>query len=284
MRSIKRLDAVAVLLTLILTGCASPSGSPATIRVLVYNIHAGKDAKGVDNLARVAAIVSDTRADIVLLQEVDIGTARSGQVDQMAQLRRLTGYFGAFGKTLDYQGGDYGIAVLSRWPITADTLIHLPVEPPQHRSGVSYEPRGALLVRIDAPGRPLRVINTHVDASREDFYRLQEAKTLLSISMGLQDGTGDHGGAETVMGGDLNSEPESAVIALFGPAGWRDSFRECGKGDGLSYPANVPVKRIDYLMITGATRCMAASVLNTEASDHRPVLFEIVRRKAASSR
>ena len=284
MRSIKRFHWVAAWLASALSGCASASGPPDTIRVLVYNIHAGKDAKGGDNLARVAAIVRDTRADVVLLQEVDKLTERSGKVDQMAELRRLTGYSGAFGKTLDYQGGDYGIAVLSRWPITADTLIHLPVDPPQHRSGVSYEPRGALVVRIDAPGRPLRVINTHIDASREDFYRLQEAKSLLSLSMGLQDGTGDHGGAETVMGGDLNSEPESAVIALFGPAGWRDSFRECGKGDGLSYPANVPVKRIDYLMITGATRCTTASALSTEASDHRPVLFEIVRGKAGSSR
>lgn len=258
-----------------LCACASASGSPDRVRVLVYNIHAGKDAGGVDNLSRVASIVSETRADVVLLQEVDKGTERSGKVDQLAELRRLTGYFGVFGKTLDYQGGDYGIAILSRWPITEDSLIHLPVEPPQHRSGVSYEPRGALRVTVNAPGKPLRVINTHIDASREDFYRLQEAKVLLSITAGSA-GANERLD-ETIIGGDLNAEPGSAVIALFGPAGWRDAFAECGKGSGLSYPGVLPVKRIDYLMMTGRTRCTSASVLNTAASDHRPVLIEIAR-------
>lgn len=269
MRSIIRLHLRAMLV--LVTACAPYRGGDAPLRVLVYNIHAGKDAKGVDNLARVAEIIRDSRANIVLLQEVDKGTERSGKVDQVAELTRLTGYSGAFGKTLDYQGGDYGIAILSRWPISNDTLIHLPVEPPQHRSGVSYEPRGALRVSIDAPGGTLRVLNTHIDASREDTYRLQEARTLLSIAGALRDS-----GYTVLVGGDLNSEPQSAVIALFAPAGWNDGFRACGKGSGLSYPADVPVKRIDYLMMAGGTHCTSATVLNTEASDHRPVLFEVV--------
>lgn len=261
----------AVLFALAAGGCAHNRGGDDSVRVLIYNIHAGKDAKGVDNLARVAQIVSDSRADIVLLQEVDKGTERSGKVDQLAELRRLTGHYGAFGKTLDYQGGDYGIAILSRWPITADTLIRLPVEPPQHRSGVSYEPRGALRALVQRPGGMLRVINTHIDASREDTYRLQEAKTVLAVAGAARDSV-----AATMIGGDLNAEPESAVMGLFGLAQWRDGFRECGKGSGLSYPADVPVKRIDYLMITGRTRCVTAEVLDTQASDHRPVLFQVL--------
>src|SRR5205085_9000055 len=85
------------------------------LHVLVYNIHAGKDAKGVDSLERVAALVKETAADVVLLQEVDRNTTRSGNVDQVATLTHLTGLYGEFGKSLDYQGGDYGIAILSRW-------------------------------------------------------------------------------------------------------------------------------------------------------------------------
>ena len=156
--------------------CASATRStpPDELRVLVYNIHAGKDAAGVDNLERVAALVRDTKADVVLLQEVDRLTTRSGNVDQLAELERRTGFHGAFGKTLDYQGGDYGIALLSRWPIRSDTLLRLPIDPPQARAGGSYEPRGALVARVAMPGRELRVINTHLDASREDHYRRQE--------------------------------------------------------------------------------------------------------------
>ncbi len=272
MRPMARVRIVAGAIVLTVAGCAPVRGTSAPIRVLVYNIHAGKDAKGVDNLERVAAIVRASKADVVLLQEVDKGTTRSGKVDQPAELKRLTGFYVSFGKTLDYQGGDYGIAILSRWPILSDTLILLPVTPPQDRSGVMNEPRGALRVRIDAPGGELGVINTHIDAGREDLYRLQEVRTLLTVAGPWRDSTGT-----LIVGGDLNSEPQSAVQAMFPLAGWRDSFKECGRGTGLSFPADVPVKRIDYLMITGDTQCTTASVLDTEASDHRPVLFEIIR-------
>lgn len=259
-------------LALLLSACASVGRGPTDhVRVLVYNIHAGKDAQAADNLQRVAGIVRESGADIVLLQEVDRGTTRSGNVDQVERLRALTGFNAAFGKTLDYQGGQYGIAILSRWPISFDTVIHLPVEPPQHRSGVSYEPRGALRVAVESPAGRIHVLNTHIDASREDDYRRQEARTVIALADTLKRGFGI-----VLIGGDLNSEPESAVLGQFIAAGWRDNWKTCGRGSGLSYPADVPVKRIDYLLASGAVRCVKASVIATQASDHRPVLFEIV--------
>lgn len=262
-------------LALPVLGCAPlrTRDSGHEIRVLVYNIHAGKDAKGVDNLARVAELVRSTGADIALLQEVDRGTTRSGKADQPSILSARTGFHAAFGKTLDYQGGDYGIAVLSRWPITADSLISLPVLPPQERSGGSQEPRGALRAVIQVPGVPLEVLNTHIDASREDFYRKQEMATLLQLaarSIGELR-------RSMLVGGDLNAEPGSAVIEMVRAGPLRDAWAECGQGSGLSYPADRPVKRIDYLLLPPDWRCVRGSVLETDASDHRPVLF-VLRR------
>jgi endonuclease/exonuclease/phosphatase family metal-dependent hydrolase len=251
---------------------ARPSGQDAELLVLVYNIHAGKDTHGVDNLAGVAAIVRETRADIVLLQEVDRGTKRSGGVDQVDVLRRATGYHAAFGRTLDYDGGQYGIAMLSRWPLEHDTLIHLPVEPPQERSGGSHEPRGAMRASVNTPLGPLVVLNTHIDASREDTYRAQEARTIRSLVQSALDG-----GATVLAGGDFNSEPASAVQDSLRRT-MRDAWRECGTGDGLSYPDDKPVKRIDYLFLTRSMHCAGAEVLDTRVSDHRPVLFRVVRR------
>src|SRR6185436_15414792 len=80
-------------------------------------------------------IVKRNKPDIVLFQEVDKVMRRSGNVDQPAEYARRTGYHVAFGRSLYYDGGEYGIAILSRWPIRDDTTIHLPVEPPQERSG-----------------------------------------------------------------------------------------------------------------------------------------------------
>lgn len=250
------------------------SGDPVQeIRVLVYNIHAGKDAKGIDNLARVADLVRSTKTDIALLQEVDRGTTRSGQVDQPNVLSRLTGFHYSFGKTLDYQGGDYGIAVLSRWPIVEDSLIRLPVSPPQERSGSMHEPRGALQAVIQVPGGQLEILNTHIDASREDFYRKQEMTTLLQIA-GRSIGELRR---STLVGGDLNAEPGSAVIGMVRGGPLRDAWAECGQGSGLSYPADQPVKRIDYLLLPTGWICVSGSVIETDASDHRPVLF-VIRR------
>lgn len=258
--------AVLFFSSLALAGCASggrPEGD--AVRILVYNTHAGTDAKHVRNLDRVAQIVKDANADIVLLQEVDSATRRSGGVDQVARLRELTGYYGVFGRAIDYNGGKYGIAILSRWPITSDTLIHLPVA--EHDS--TYEARGALVTKISRPGGVLRVVDTHLEAYKSS-YRLEQARTLASIA-GAQRDSG-----VTIMGGDFNSEPGSGVISIFEQAGWKDGFVQCGTGSGLSFPADVPAKRIDYLLFSGSTRCVSAKVLETQASDHRPVLFVVV--------
>lgn len=250
---------------------ASTAGPPPAIRVLVYNIHAGKDAAGRENLAAVAELVSTTGADLVLLQEVDRGTERSGRVDQLAELERRTGFHGAFGRTLDYQGGGYGIAVLSRWPIASDTLHPLRVEPAQERAGGSYEPRGAQRVRVDGPGRALGVVNTHLDASPDDVYRRQEVDGVLVTAQRLRSEA-----AWTVVGGDFNAEPGTATIERMRSAGWKDAWETCGEGDGHTFSAESPVKRIDYLFLAPGLTCASADVVETHTSDHLPLLVVVV--------
>jgi endonuclease/exonuclease/phosphatase family metal-dependent hydrolase len=264
-------------LALFALACASSPASRPTpeqpLRVLVYNIHAGKDAKGVDNIARVAALVRDLGVDVALLQEVDVRTRRSAGVDQPATLARLTGFHAAFAKSLDYDGGEYGIAILSRWPISRDTVVRLPVEPPQERSGGSYEPRSAQRVVIASPLGPLQVINTHLDASGDDHWRKQEIRTVLGIAASARAGAAPL----VLVGGDFNSTPESAVQGSVRAAGWTDAFVACGSGNGLTYPADSGTKRIDYLFLPSELRCASAEVPVTLASDHRPLLV-VVRR------
>jgi endonuclease/exonuclease/phosphatase family metal-dependent hydrolase len=240
------------------------------VRVLVYNIHAGKDAARVDNLERVAEIIRSSQAEIVMLQEVDKKTRRSGGVDQLSRLRDLTGMHGVFGKAIEYDGGEYGIAVMSRWPIVSSVFALLPgkIDQPIGRGG--YEARGALIARINTPGQSIRVVNTHLDASRSDSNRLVQGNELIALA-NVQRKSGF-----TIVGGDLNSEPDSPLAHLFEQNGWRDMFVACGQENGFSFPADKPVKRIDYLFAGPRTACKSAKVLDTQASDHRPVLFEVV--------
>jgi endonuclease/exonuclease/phosphatase family metal-dependent hydrolase len=259
----------------IVAGCGAARGASESaghrLRVLVFNIHAGKDAAGVDNLSRVAALVLETKADIALLQEVDRRTRRSALNDQPAALQRATRLHVAFGKTLDYDGGDYGIAILSRWPISAETLIHLPVDPPQQRAGGSMEPRGVLRAVLAAPFGSISVFNTHLDPSGDDHWRRQEADSLLRLV--LREATA--GTSFVLAGGDFNSTPESAVQGALREGGLLDAWPTCGRGPGLSYPAEAPVKRIDYLFLTDGIHCTSADVLSTPASDHRPLIVEV---------
>jgi endonuclease/exonuclease/phosphatase family metal-dependent hydrolase len=268
-----RLERVA--LAALLAGCAAipPAPAPAPARevtVLVYNIHAGKDASGSENLARVAELVGSTGADLVLLQEVDRNTQRSGPVDQPGTLARLTGYSVSFGRTIGFQGGDYGVALLSRWPIQRDTLIPLAVTAPPGRTAEGREQRGVLLAVVDAPGGPLAVLNTHLDHTGEDLWRVQEIATVLRVAR-----TAESREMPLLIGGDFNARPESAVHAELRDAGFRDAWEGCGAGDEMTFPAGAPDRRIDYLYIAGDTRCEGARVLPSQASDHRPVLFRL---------
>lgn len=246
---------------------ASGSGGSvdAGLTVVSYNIHAGRDAEGRSNLERVAALIDSVAADVVLLQEVDRGTARSGGVDQLAELRRLTGMHGVFGRSLFYDGGEYGIAVLSRWPILESRVAPLPAEPPEARAGPSYEPRVALLVRVDAPGGPIPVINTHLGAGAAGTYRRQELVALLAE---VHRSTGRTG--PLLVGGDLNATPESDLVGA-ATLPLDDAFARCGTGDGVTYPARAPDRRIDYVLLRGL-ECTRASVAGSTASDHRPLV------------
>jgi endonuclease/exonuclease/phosphatase (EEP) superfamily protein YafD len=115
-------------------------------------------------------------------------------------------------------------------------------------------------------------VDTHLDAFGGDSNRIKQAVTLLAVANAQRDS------GFTLLGGDLNSIPSSAVATMLEQAGWKDLYAECGSGGLYSFPADVPAKRIDYLFASDDAVCRNASVLNTQASDHRPVLFEVITR------
>jgi endonuclease/exonuclease/phosphatase family metal-dependent hydrolase len=263
------------LVALVLAALAGSSCAPilrrdSSIRVLVYNIHAGKDAAGADNLADVAALIRTTGADVVLLQEVDRRTKRSGVTDQLQSLIDATGYQGVFGKSLDYDGGEYGVAALSRHGFTFDFTSPLQVTPVQTRAGGSHEPRVVQTAAAMTRRGRLQAFNTHLDASATAEYRIQEVtQLLLPVRVRMSAAT------PVVVGGDFNAEPGSAPIKAMLDAGLRDAWTECGQGDGFTYPTAAPVKRIDYLFLSQGLRCSSAQVLDSTASDHRPLLVTL---------
>lgn len=230
------------------------------MRVLSYNMHHGRGSDGKIDLKRIANVIRSTSADLVALQEVDRNTRRSGGVDQPAELARLTEMEAVFERNIEYQGGDYGNAVLSR----------LPIERHQNHALPSYydgEQRGVLEVEVQLRerGPPLIFFATHLDHRRDDRERMASAKTIEELA-------GRHKNAALIVAGDLNATPDSRVIESFQRI-WRSATSEADPTP--TFPAEMPKRQIDYVLYRPPDRWRVVEVRVIDepvASDHRPIL------------
>lgn len=96
-----------------------PPASIQTLRVMTYNIHVGIGMDKKLDLARIAGVINAQHPDLVGLQEADRGVLRTQRIDEIAELAKLTRMDYDFAFNLRYQGGQYGVAILSRFPIMA---------------------------------------------------------------------------------------------------------------------------------------------------------------------
>jgi endonuclease/exonuclease/phosphatase family metal-dependent hydrolase len=229
---------------------------PKSLRVLSYNIH---HARGMDNrvdLERIAKVVVDCKADLVALQEVDHKTRRTSGIDQTAELVKLTGLNGRFAKAIDFEGGAYGQALLTRWPISKLEIEFLPGEP-------GGEQRIIAIGKLDFAGKPLRFCSTHLHHADANM-RLLQAQAINKKFAG-EDNT------LTIVAGDLNAVPGSApMVELL------KTWTEAKSISPLkTSPSTNPKVQIDYVLYRpeSALKLVSVEVINEAiASDHRPVL------------
>jgi endonuclease/exonuclease/phosphatase family metal-dependent hydrolase len=238
-------------------GCSSAKvESPTRVAVLTYNIYHGEDANGGSNLDAVAGIINSLEPDLVALQEVDNKTARAKRLDLTAELSRRTGMQGVFGKAMDYDGGGYGEAVLSRYPIIETKNNLLPHTP-------KAEPRAALEVHIELPvGVKIAFIGTHLDHQRNQSNRMMQAERIMELYENYD--------LPMIMVGDLNAVPGSDPINLLLQQ-WSDVARD---NPQPTFPSVKPARKIDYIMYKPKNRWKAVEVKVIDervASDHCPV-------------
>jgi endonuclease/exonuclease/phosphatase family metal-dependent hydrolase len=262
----------ALLLVLSVVGCGSSRGlgSRQTLRVMTWNIHHGEGMDKVIDLDRIAQLILDEKADVVALQEVDRGVERSKKIDMITKLADLTGMTYAFGKTIEYQGGDYGNAILTRFPIFEERNILF-------RKFPETEQRGVLLLVLGINGEEVVVASTHFDSQGNDSVRSANGDDLRATlkATGLR---------PLIVCGDLNDIPSSRVVSKLKEE-YLDSWEQAGTWEGHTFPSDAPRKRIDYIFTnntrnpdstTAPTRLKprAAHVSRSAASDHTPLLVE----------
>lgn len=231
--------------------------SAADLRVMCWNIHHGVGEDGKLDLARIAALIKAQQPDVVALQEVDNKCHRSGSVDQAAELAKLTGMTGVFGKAMDHDGGEYGQAILSKHPI-GETKIH--------RLPGDGEPRIGFEALVTIGGKPLRMVSVHLD-HQQDARRLKQAETLAALL--------EKGELPVILAGDFNDVPGSPVMKAFG-AGWTAMTK---KEPVLTAPADKPAVEIDHVLLRGFEPKGPLEVLpEALASDHRPIAGVVARK------
>ena len=146
------------------------------IKVASYNIAAAR----VSSLDSVTMAIKAIDADVIALNEVDNKTARAGGVDQAKYIAEKLGLQYAFGPAIDFEGGKYGIAVLSRYPISSYEVVNLP----QGEPGVD-EDRVVLAVEINHEkfDTPVVILNTHLDYKEDHVLQRKQIATINDIAV-----------------------------------------------------------------------------------------------------
>lgn len=233
------------------------------IKVLCYNIHHANPPSRPDyiDLPAIARVINESKADLVALQEVDVNTDRSGKgIHQARELAKLTGMYSFFVKTIDHGGGDYGIAILSKFPVLDSASYKLPM-----KEGAGGEPRGVASITVMLPGgKKIIFASTHLDLKPVN-------KSLHSVEL---NSIFKNQRYPVILAGDFNSTPESEVIKEMDT----QFTRTCTQGCGFTIPEVNPNRTIDYIMYSKSAKIEVVShqvIAEPYASDHLPVLAEL---------
>lgn len=268
----RRAALLALVLACTLAAAACASRAPQrTLRLMTFNIAAGNG-----NLAGMAEVIRAAAPDIVALQEVDVRWSdRSDFVDQAARLGDMLGMNVRFAPIYRLPGEgtaptrEFGLAVLSRAPVVEFRNHEITRLSTQSGDTVPRALPGFPEAVIDFGGVRVRVFNTHLDYRADPRIRSSQVAEMLAI-IGKMD-------EPTILMGDLNAPPDAGEIAPL-LARLRDTWRH--PGPGFTYPAAEPKRRIDYVLVSDHFTVLAGRVIPSTASDHRPVIADLLLDQA----
>lgn len=223
-----------------------------TLKLMSYNI---KNANGMDNVCnfqRIANVINNTSPDVVAIQEVDSMTNRSGQKYVLGEIAERTQMHGYFAPAIDYDGGKYGIGLLTK-------------QVPLRLQSLPLPGREEARTLILAEFADYIYCCTHMSLTEEDRMKsLELVKAFTSSST-----------KPLFLAGDMNAEPESGFIKEL-----QKDFQILSNPKQHTFPAPDPKETIDYIAMLKQNAkgfaVISAKVINEPmASDHRPILVEL---------
>lgn len=233
-----------VLIALLLGMTVVSLGQNQQLQIMSYNVRhcAGMDM--VVDYDRTANVIVQQQPDVIALQELDSMTGRSGHHDQLSELAIRTGYHQVFGAAIDFDGGQYGVGILTREMPLSTKHIPLPGE----------EPRLLLVVEL----KDFVIACTHLD--------LEEAQRLASVPLIVEEAR--RWQKPFLLAGDWNDTPNSKLLKAM------TQYFTVLSGNEATYPANKPNECIDYVgVFNSRAEAIDSHVIDEpEASDHRPLV------------
>ena len=229
--------------------------SQNSLRLMTYNI---KNANGMDDVCdfqRIADVINHIHPEVVALQELDSMTHRSGQKYVLGEIAGRTQMHAYFAPAIDYDGGKYGIGLLTKEiPVSLKTMT-LPGR---------EEARALIMAEFDN----YIYCCTHLSLTEED--------RMASLEL-IKDFAAAHK-KPFFLAGDLNAEPESAFIKYL-----RQDFQILSDVNQHTFPAPAPTETIDYITalkqnMKGFTVTSAQVVNEPIASDHRPLVIVLEQK------
>lgn len=238
--------------SLCMSSCTAPKEN--TLRMMTYNIH---NAIGMDDkvdIKRVSEVILREAPDVVAVQEVDSVTERSGKTDLLKEIGEQTGMYANFAPAIEYQGGKYGIGILSKTAPKSLKQIALPGR---------EEARTLLLAEFDA----YYFACVHLSLTAED----RKASAAL-IQQALPDTD-----KPVFLAGDWNMEAASPEFEEM-----EKTFVILNDTTIDTCPSPIPEACIDYVAVAKqASQDTPVETLSREvieekvASDHRPVVVAV---------
>jgi endonuclease/exonuclease/phosphatase family metal-dependent hydrolase len=261
--------------------------SPTSLRVVDWNIDRGLQFPGIIDF------LAGTKADILILQEVDLNARRTHHLNVAEEIARKLQMNYVFGREFQelVQGSKaspayHGQAVLAKWPMSNPRLIRFfrqshfwqphwfvpKIEPFQERLGG----RIALVAEVNVAGSRVVVYNLHLESKGNDELRVSQVEEVLS------DAARQDSGCQVVVAGDFNLDAsKDNVASAFATAGFQDAIAVPRMPTTSSRRLLEPGRRIDWAFVRGPIRAASGRVHNqVKASDHYPISFTLTASRS----
>ena len=229
-----------------------PVQAQHTLKLMTYNIRNATGMDGVCNFQRIANVINNASPDVVAVQEVDSVTNRSNQKYVLGEIAERTQMHACFAPAIDFDGGKYGIGLLSK-------------KAPIHLQTMALPGREEARTLILAEFEDYIYCCTHLSLTEED--RMKSLDILKAFAISYK--------KPLFWAGDMNAEPESDFIKEL-----QKDFRILSDPKQHTFPAPAPKETIDYVVAfkqndKGFALVSSEVVNEPVASDHRPIVVEL---------